>query len=71
VCHIVVTEGKSSLNKRFYFDRLHVAVRGDNSPKKYFVHITKFVPRKISLLRKDQGNGTVHPRTGHEGPEGK
>jgi len=55
------------LNKRIYFDRLHIIVRGDNSPKKYFVHITKFVPRKIFLVCK----GKVQPRTGHEGPEGE
>ena len=71
MCHVVVTERKSSSNKRSYFDRLHADVRGDNSPKKHFVHITKFVPSKIFLLCKGQGKGKVHPRTGHEGPEGE
>ena len=37
----------------------------------YFVRITKFVPRKIFLLCKSKGKGKVHPRTGHEGPEGE
>ena len=37
----------------------------------YFVRITKFVPRKIFLLCEAKGKGKVHPRTGHETPEGE